>query len=115
MVSGVVYATRSGIPVDLSYKISAPSATIVFAGFSHPPIKAPINIAMHKELTSVCVCNGHTNYRTAINLLANKAIDLSLYPHTIINFSQAEEKIKEMISCFNKKEHFDKTLIDMLK
>ena len=114
MVSGVVYATRSGIGVDLAYRVSAPGATVVFAGFSYPNIKPPINLAMNKELTSVCVSSGHTNYRTAINILANKGIDLSLYHLTAISVNEAESKLNEMISAFNKKEPFDKLLINML-
>ena len=48
-------------------------------------------------------------------LLAHSTgIDLSLYHLTAISVNEAESKLNEMISAFNKKEPFDKLLINML-
>ena len=79
MASRVVYLTRSGLPTDLAFKLAAPCANVGFAGFSYSNIKVPFSIAMRKQINAICITNGFGNTETAINLLANKAVDLSNY------------------------------------
>ncbi|MBQ8725590.1 MAG: zinc-binding dehydrogenase [Clostridia bacterium] len=114
MASNVVYVARSGLNTDLAYKLAAHNAPIVFAGFSYPNLRIPMNIAMAKQLDTFCINNGYGNYLSAINLLANKAVDLSSYSLKKTSMPDLVEAIEKQIVKFNKKEHVDNLLIDLL-
>lgn len=114
MANGVVYVARSGVSTDLAYKVASPSAKIVFAGLSYPNVKVSLSLALSKQLSSICVSNGYGNYLAAINLLANKAIDLSSYKPTQIKLDKVEETVNELIDKFNKKQEFNNVIINML-
>ena len=114
LASNVVYVARSGLNTDLAYKLAAHNAPIVFAGFSYPNLRIPMNIAMAKQLDTFCVNNGYGNYLSAINLLANKAIDLSSYNLKPTAMPNLVETIEKQIDKFNKKEHVDNILVDLL-
>ena len=105
MASKVVYVTRSGINTELAFKLGAPFSTVAYAGFTYPNLKTPLAIAMSKQLSSVSVTNGYGNYLTAINLLANKAIDLSCYSLPVTKLENIETNVKNMMDAFNKKEN----------
>lgn len=110
----VVYLTRSGLNVELAYKLASPFSTVAFAGFTYPNLKTPLNIAMNKQLSTVCITNGYGNYLTAINLLANKAIDLSNYALPITKMENIESNVESMIESFKNKQSFKDLLINML-
>ncbi len=114
MISKVVYVSRSNVPVDLAFKISSAFAKVAFAGFSYPPIKAPMNLAIRKQLSCIAVTNGFGNYETAINTLANKAVDLSHYPLSLTKMEDIETNLNNMMTAFKEKRKFDSLLINML-
>ncbi|MBE5741802.1 MAG: hypothetical protein E7360_00570 [Clostridiales bacterium] len=114
MASKVVFVTRSGLNSELAYKLAAPSSTVAYAGFTYPNLKTPVNVAMSKQLSTVCVTNGYGNYLTAINLLANKAIDLSNYALPITKMDNIISNVEEMSNAFKKKESFSNLYINML-
>ena len=58
MASSVVYVTRSGLNTELAYKIASHNAPVVFAGYSYPTLKVPMNVALTKQIQTSCVNNG---------------------------------------------------------
>ena len=114
MANSVVYLTRSGISTDLAYKIASHNAPIVFAGYSYPNLKIPMNIAMSKQNNTSCVNNGYGNYLAAINLLANKAIDLSVYSLPTTKMQDIETEIGKMVDDFEHKKPVNNILVNLL-
>lgn len=114
MISKVVFSSRANSPVDLAFKIASPFAEIAFAGFSYPSIKAPLQIALKKQLTCKAITNGFGNYETAINVLANKAVDLSHYALPLTKMEDIETNVDNMRAAFKEKKKFSDLLINML-
>lgn len=114
LASSVVYLTRSGISTDLAYKIASHNAPVVFAGYSYPNLKIPMSIAMSKQNNTSCVNNGYGNYLAAINLLANKAIDLSVYSLPLTKMQDIESSVEKMANDFEHKKQVNNILVNLL-
>lgn len=92
----VVYMTDSNLNADIALRLAGKHATVCFAGFGTPPIKINLNVALSKELDIVCVTNGFGDTDSAINLLANNAIDPNIFTIPTVSQAKAMDKIKEM-------------------
>ena len=114
MASSVVYVTRSGLNTELAYKIASHNAPVVFAGYSYPTLKVPMNVALAKQIQTSCVNNGYGNYLAAINLLANKAIDLSVYALPETKMDDIVFEVEKMIERFDDKKHFNNLFVNLL-
>ena len=73
-----------------------------------------MNIAMAKQNNTSCVNNGYGNYLAAINLLANKAIDLSVYSLPTTKMKDIETEVDKMISDFEHKKPVNNILVNLL-
>lgn len=114
MAEKVVYLTRSGIPTELAYKVAAPSATVALVGYSAPNLKVPFGTAMNKQLTNVCVTNGYGNAEAAINILSNKAIDLSNYKLPVTKMEAIEKNMTERLEIYKAGNIVPGLLVNML-
>lgn len=114
LASKVVYCPRSDVSLDLAFKLAAPFSTVAFAGFTYPNVKIPLTVAMTKQISTVCITNGYENYLTAINLLANKVLDLSSYILTPTKMDDLIENVETMVKRFETKEPVTDLLINML-
>lgn len=94
----VVYMTGSNLNTDIALKLAGQHATICFAGFGTPNLKVNFNIALIKQLNFNCVTNGYGNIDSAINLLANNAVDTSVFTVPSVKQAQAMDAIKETAS-----------------
>ncbi|MBQ7642888.1 MAG: zinc-binding dehydrogenase, partial [Clostridia bacterium] len=114
MVHKVVYTSRSNASVDLAFKLASPFGRFAFAGFSYPALKAPINVALRKQLSCVCITSGYGNTETAINALANKAVDFSNYALTATDMKDIPANLDNMMLAFKDKRPVGNLLINML-
>lgn len=110
----VAYLTRSGLSADLAFRLAAPSGRIAFAGYSFPNVKIPFPIALGKQLTTVSVTNGYGNYEPAINILANKAVDLSVYTLPLTKMDDIETSVGKMAECYKNKQPLPDFMFNML-
>lgn len=92
----VVYMTGSNLNTDVALKLSGEHATVCFAGFGTPSLKVNFNVALMKQLSFICVTNGYGNIDSAINLLANDAVNPNVFTIPTVKQSQAMDKIQEM-------------------
>lgn len=113
-VGKVAFLTRSGLPTDLAFKVAAPSGKIAFAGYSFPNVKIPLGIALSKQLSTVSVTNGYGNFEPAINILANKAVDLSGYTLPLTKMDDIEASVAKMAECYKAKQPVPSFMINML-
>ncbi len=79
MAGKVVYMTGANLNTDIALRLAGHNATICLAGFGAPSIRVNFNTALTKSLQFNCVTNGFGNYDTAINIMANKVIDTSIF------------------------------------
>lgn len=114
MAEKVIYLTRSGITVESALKAAAPFSKVAFAGYSAPNLKVPFGLAMTKQLTNICVTNGYGNAEAAINILSNKAIDLSNYKLPVMKMESIEKEMTARLELFNEKKLVPGLLLNML-
>ncbi len=96
MASKVVHVSRSGMPFDLTIKLAAPTANVAFVGFSYPDLRMSLRGALDKRLKMFAVSTGFGNCESAINMLANKAVDLSNYHIPVTEMSDLESNFEKM-------------------
>lgn len=96
LASKVVYMTGANLNTDFALKLAGQHGTVCFAGFGAPTVKVNFNTALIKQLNFNCITSGYGNINSAINLLANKAVDISVISIPTVKQSQAMETIKEM-------------------
>ncbi|MBQ7408664.1 MAG: alcohol dehydrogenase catalytic domain-containing protein [Clostridia bacterium] len=95
MAQKVIYVSDSNINTDLAIKLAAYNAKVGFVGFSSPTLKVNFNLAMRKQLEFCCITSGFGSTEQAINLIANKVLDLSLFNFECIKYEGCETKIKK--------------------
>ncbi len=111
--SKVIYVSDSTEDVDVIDKITADYADVGFTGIPSTKTKLSCNFAFDKQINLVFVKDGNQNIRTAINLLAQKAITLSYFKLPVYKFEYAPKHFENSIS---KKEDNQSAefIIDML-
>ncbi len=92
----VVYMTGSNLNTDIALKLAGHNATVCFSGFATPSIKVNFNTALTKQLNFTCVTNAYGNIDSAINILANKAIDTSIFTISQVRRQNAVDNILEL-------------------
>lgn len=102
MAQKVVYVSDSNINTDVALKIAAHNAKIGFAGFCNPNLRVNFHLAMKKQLNFECITSGYGFTEQAINLIANKAVDLGNFKFESIKFDGCEQIVKDAIE--NKKD-----------
>ena len=85
----VVYMTGANLNTDIALKLASNNATVCLAGFGSPNIRINFNTALLKQLNFNCVTNSFGRYDSAINILANKAIDTDVFMIKTIKSEQA--------------------------
>lgn len=116
MAQKVVYVADSNINTDLALKLATHDAKIGFVGFCTPNLRVNFNLAMRKQLEFVCVTNGYGFTEQAINMLANKALDLSPFNLATVDYANAEGEIHRTAD-YIKREHVSAMpfIVDMMK
>ena len=71
--------------------------------FSFPNVRLSLQTAFEKRLNCFGVTNGFGNSESAINMLANKAVDLSNYAVRTVKFSETEKILKVPKKLIDKK------------
>lgn len=96
MTAKVVHVVRSGEAFDLAFRLAAPAASVAFAGLSFPNVRLSFQSALEKRLRCFSVANGFGNSESAINMLANKAVDLSGYDIPVTDTKDIAENFAKM-------------------
>ena len=114
MALKVVHVARSGMPFDLAIKLAAPTANVAFAGFSFPNVRLSLQSALEKRVNCFGVTNGFGNSESAINMLANKAVDLSNYAVPTVSINDAPKVLADMATTYKEKKTVDPVIINAL-
>ncbi|MBE7083756.1 MAG: hypothetical protein E7373_04065 [Clostridiales bacterium] len=114
MPKSVVYVADCNIPVQKAYSLASCNASVAFTGVSSKNNSISFAQAMKKQLNIHCIANGAGNTAASINLLANKAINLSplkLDSETYQNVPKVIEKMSELL---DKEGKIYETVIDIV-
>ncbi len=86
LADGAVFISGSGADYkDLAISVCATGNHIAFSGHTAPSTPLEMSDVIKKQLTLHGVCDGTDFIETAINLVANKAIDLSPFRFVTVN------------------------------
>lgn len=77
MAEGCVYTSFNGLSPDLPFEITASRGKVIFAGMEFPEISVHLKKALDKKLSLTSVSNDRERSAAAVNLLVNKAVNLS--------------------------------------
>lgn len=110
----VVYLSDSNITVSKAFTLSAFNASVAFTGTNNKTNPVSFNQAIKKQLTITCVNNGYGNTTTAINLLANKAINLSFLKTQPSTYLTVETSLKELSDQFEETGFITETIVDLV-
>lgn len=97
LADGAIYVTSSGLQDKaLPFKVSARNTSAVFSGFHGHDLTVNINNALKKQISIFGITNGSEYIPTAINLLANKAIDLSRFSINAFDANKISEEMEKI-------------------
>lgn len=98
MAKKVVYVADSNINTDLAIKLASHGAKVGFVGFSAPTLKVNFSLAMRKQLQFVCITSGYGFTEQAINILANRVLDLSFFNFQVVKYEHCEAFLKKLFT-----------------
>ena len=91
LADGAVYvSTASGNDPEIPFRLTARGRNVVVYGPSASGFSVNLGIAIEKQISVYCVTNGYGFLETAINLMANKAVDPTQYRANVIKAAQLE-------------------------
>lgn len=96
MSQKVAYITDSNINTDVAIKLASYNAKVGFVGFSAPNLKVNFNLAMKKQLDFSCITSGYGYTEQAINIIANKVIDLGVFKIPTYKYEDSISVIKSL-------------------
>lgn len=112
MASNVVYISDCEIPAVRAFNLASFNANVAFTGLSTKSNAISFTQAIKKQLVIHCVNNGYSNTAASINLLANKAIDLSFLKLKKGSYKDIENIFKSIAENLQKGEKFYEFVID---
>ncbi len=77
MTKSVVYISDCNIPATKAFSLASYNASVAYTGISYKNNSFSFAQAIKKQLEILCINTGFGNTATSINLIANKAINLS--------------------------------------
>lgn len=93
MTDGAIYVTSVTNDKSIPFKVCSREKSAVFCGFRGHDLSINLDLVMKKHLTVYGVADGAGHVPTAINLLANKAIDTSQFRFHAYPAAKTEEII----------------------
>ena len=113
MAESVVYISDCDIPSSKSFAVASYNATVVFTGttFGTSP---SFQQAIKKQLNVLFINNGFGNTASSINLLANKAIDLSNIDLTTTTYNGVPLALKKAAESYKNDEPTNEIIVEMV-
>ncbi len=77
---GAIYvASGNAVVNNVAFRVTAPEKTVVFCGFAPQNLQVNLEMALRKQLHIIGVSDATENISSAVNLLANKAVDVERF------------------------------------
>ena len=112
----VVFITNSGENVELAAQISAYGGAVCFSGFCYESVNINFSTAIKKQLNvySLCSCAGKDKILSALNALANNALNIEGLSKKTVTYEQSVNEIADMAELFKQKKN-KAFVVDLIK
>ncbi len=114
MTNSVVYISDCEISPVKAFSVASYNAKIAFTGISNNNISVSFNQAVKKQLNIFCVSDNLDNPETSINLLANKAINVSSLKFGSVNYEEFPQKLEKLSTELNENKYNLETVVTIL-
>lgn len=114
MTKSVVYIADCNIPSVKAFSVASYNASVAFTGTSYKNNQISFTQAIKKQLQILCINNGFGNTASSINLIANKAINLSHLKLDSASYDQVPETLDKMSKMFDEQGKIYETVVDLV-
>ncbi len=115
MTKSVVYISDCNIPAAKAFALASYNAGIAFTGVSYKNNSISFAQAIKKQLQIICINNGYGNTAASINLIANKAINLSYLKLDSIPYEVVPTAMEKMSKMLDEENKIYETIVDLVK
>ena len=115
MTKSVVYIADCNIPAQKAFALASFGAGIAFVGVSYKNTPITFVQAIKKQLQINCIGNGIGNTAASINLIANKAINLSNLKLETSNYQNVAKSIENLSQMLDETGKIYETIIDIVQ
>ena len=110
----VVYISDCNIPIVKAFALASHNASVAFTGTSYKNNAVSFSQAIKKQLSIECINGGFENTATSINLLANKAINLSHLKLDTSTYDAVPSTLKKMSDMLDNEGKIYQTVVDLI-
>lgn len=115
MTKSVVYISDCNIPAARAFALASYNAGIAFTGVSYKNNSISFAQAIKKQLQILCINNGYGNTAASINLIANKAINLSHLKLDSVPYESVPIAMEKMSKMLDEDNKIYETIVDLVK
>ena len=113
MTKSVVYVSDCNIPAAKAFSLASFSADVAFTGYSFKNNAISLGQAIKKQLNIHCISNNTGNIMTSINLIANKAINLTHLPIKTASYADVPTVFSESAKMLEDTSFVHETAVDL--
>ena len=110
----VIYIADCDIPISKAFSLASFGAFVAVTGVVTKSTSVSFMQAIKKHLDITCIDSGYGYATTSINLLANKAIDLSNLKIEKSTYENIPESFAKMNDLYEKEGKFYETVVDLI-
>lgn len=114
MTHSVVYVSDCNISVTKAFALASHNARVALTGNFYKNYYVSFAQAVKKQLQIICINSGYGNTSASINLLANKALNLSHLRLDSANYADIPATMKNMNDMLEKKGKIYETVVEMV-
>ncbi len=114
MAKSVVYISDCNIPITKAFALASYNASLAFTGSSYKVSPISFSQAIKKQLQIQCIDSGFGNTMASINLIANKAINLSHLKLDSCTYDNVPATIEKMSKMLDEEGKVYSTIVDLV-
>jgi len=114
MTKSVVYISDCNIPAAKAFALASFNASVAFTGVSYKSSPISFIQAVKKQLQILCINSGFGNTAASINLIANKAINLSHLKLDTSTYDEIPSTMKKMSDMLDEQGKIYETIVDLV-
>lgn len=114
MADKAVFIYESNIPIIKAFSLASFNAAVAITGVTSGSISISFTQAIKKQLDILCINNGYGNAASAINLIANKAINLSQLKLASATYESVPETFEKLSKEYDETGKIYETVIDLI-
>ena len=113
MAEKVIYISDCNIPVIKAFNLASFGAQVAFTGSSYKNSPITFTQAIKKQLDILCINSGFGNTAASINIISNKAINLSHLPVDKAKFEEVPQVFEKLSKQLEETGKIRETLIEL--